>query len=733
MARAPATRVMRQIMAGGELVIPLAFVAVVVVMLIPLPTALLDLLLTLNISLSLIILLVAMYTLRPLEFSTFPSVLLVTTLFHLSLNVAATRLVLLYGAEGPAAAGHVIQAFGGFVVGGSYVVGIVVFLILVVINFAVITKGAGRIAEVAARFTLDAMPGKQLAVDAELNAGLLTEREARERRRAIEAEADFYGAMDGASKFVRGDAIAGLLIAGINILGGLFIGIVQRGLTIQEAAEVYTVLTIGDGLVSQLPALLISTAAGIVVTRATSGADLGSEVVRQILFNPRVLTMVAALLTAFALLPGLPFLPFLVLAGAIGGLAYFSREDAGARAEAAALEARPDAAKAREKSDLPPPLDVLEIEVGYELVPLVDSEQRGELTERIRSLRRQLVQEMGFVVPPVHIRDNLQLKPNEYAILLKGVEVARAEVRMGYYLAINPGGADPAFRGVPTKEPAFGLDALWVAAADREQAQLAGYTVVDVATVVVTHLTEIIRRHAHELLGRQEVQNLLDALAKTNPKAVEELVPQQLSLGAVQKVLQNLLRESVSIRDLLSIVETLADHAPTAKDPQTLTEQVRQALSRSIVNRFLGADRVLPLVTLSPRLEKMIADSVHRTDDGTYLALEPGVAQRLLGKLASCAEQFALRGQQPLVLCSTGVRGHLRRVTERFLPSLAIVAPGEIPANVKIHSLGVVSLEEGEREPAVRSMLDAAAPGATHGVAVTARVPLAKPLEEVRV
>src|SRR6185295_4736470 len=441
----------------------------------------------------------------------------------------------------------------------------------------------------------------------------------------------FYGAMDGASKFVRGDAIAGLLIAGINIVGGLFIGVVQRGMAIQDAAQVYTVLTIGDGLVSQLPALLISTAAGIIVTRAASGTDLGSEMVTQILFNPRVLTMVASILLAFALLPGLPFLPFVVLAGAIGGLGYFSRQDAAARIEQAAIDARPEK-KAAEKSDTPPPLDVLELEVGYEMVPLVDSEQRGELTERIRSLRRQLAQEMGFVVPPVHIRDNLQLKPAEYAILLKGVEVARGEVRMGHYLAINPGGADPGFRGVPTKEPAFGLDALWVAAEDREQAQLGGYTVVDVATVVVTHLTELIRRHAHELLGRQEVQNLLDALAKTHPKAVEELVPQQLTLGAAQKVLQNLLRENVSIRDLLTIVETLADHAPATKDPAVLTEQVRQALSRSIVNRFLTSDRVLPLVTLAPR---------------------------------------------------------------------------EIPANVKIHSLGVVSLDD-DREP-TRPALDALA------------------------
>jgi flagellar biosynthesis protein FlhA len=718
MAKTPTapTGIMGRVLAGGELVIPLTFVVVVIVMIIPLPTVLLDLLLTINIAVSLIILLVAMYTLKPLEFSTFPSVLLVTTLLRLSLNVASTRLILLHGHEGPAAAGHVIQAFGSFVVGGSYVVGLVIFLILVVINFVVITKGAGRIAEVAARFTLDAMPGKQLAVDAELNSGGITEREARERRRSIEAEADFYGAMDGASKFVRGDAVAGLLIAGINILGGLFIGIVQGGLDIRTAAEIYTILTIGDGLVSQLPALLISTAAGIVVTRAASGTDLGSEVTSQMLLNPRVLAMVASILGGLSLVPGLPFLPFVALAGALGGLSWAGREHKAQALAQAALEAA-EPVKGEEKSDVPAPLDLLELEVGYELVPLVDASQRGELIERIKSLRKQLAQEMGFVVPPVHIRDNLQLKPGEYAILLKGVELQRAEIRMGQYLAINPGGADPGFRGVPTKEPAFGLDAIWVLASDREHAQLAGYTVVDAATVVVTHLTEVIRRHAHELLGRQEVQGLFDALAKSNPKVVEELVPQQLTLGQVQKVLQNLLREHVGIRDFLSIVETLADHAPSTKDPHQLTEHVRAALSRTIVNRFLSPERVLPLVTLSPRLEKTIAEAVHRTDDGTYLALEPMTAQRLLGKLATWAEQFALQGQQPLVLCSTTIRGHLRRLTERFLPSLAMVAPGEIPANVKIHSLGVVSLEDdgdGTRlqvpRPTATATVSAAAP-----------------------
>src|SRR5689334_4355075 len=514
MAAATATAVRPAPAAGaptGELVIPLALVAVVVIMVIPLPPFLIDLLLAVSISLALIILLVSMYAQQALEFSTFPSVLLVVTLFRLALNVASTRLILLHGNEGSSAAGHVIQAFGNFVVGGSYVVGLVVFLILVIINFSVITKGAGRIAEVAARFTLDAMPGKQLAIDADLNSGLITEKEARARRRAIEEEADFYGAMDGASKFVRGDAVAGLVIAAINILGGFFIGVVQQGADVQTAAQTYTILTIGDGLVSQLPALLVSTAAGIIVTRAASGADLGSEVAGQLLMSPRVLWLVSAILGAFALLPGLPFLPFIALAGATGGLA--ASGTAGPRTPRTAAE--PDAPAVRpkeEKADVLLPLDLMELEVGFELVPLVDEKPgtSGDLVARIRSLRRQLALEMGFIVPPIHIRDNLQLAPSEYVVLLKGVEVARGEVRAGHSLAINPGTVETTVPGLPTREPAFGLDALWITAQERERAQLAGYTVVDAATVVITHLTEVIRRNARELLGRQEVQQLLD-------------------------------------------------------------------------------------------------------------------------------------------------------------------------------------------------------------------------------
>jgi flagellar biosynthesis protein FlhA len=679
-----------------ELVVPLALVAVVIIMVIPLPALLIDLLLAVSISLALTILMVSMYIEQPLQFSTFPSVLLVVTLFRLALNVASTRLVLLHGNEGSTAAGHVIQAFGNFVVGGSYVVGLVVFLILVVINFAVITKGAGRIAEVAARFTLDAMPGKQLAIDADLNSGLITEANARARRRTIEAEADFYGAMDGASKFVRGDAVAGLVITAINILGGFFIGVVQQGTDMATAARTYTILTIGDGLVTQLPALLISTAAGIIVTRAASGEDLGSEVTGQLLRNPRVLWIVSGILAAFAVLPGLPFLPFVALAVATGGLA------AAGGAGATATDAETAGAAARPREERPEallPLDLLEVEVGIELVPLVDG---GDLVERIRALRRQLALEMGFIVPPVHIRDNLQLAPSAYVILLKGVEVARGEVRGGHELAINPGTVEASVPGVPTREPAFGLDALWVPTQERERARIAGYTVVDGGTVVITHLTEVIRRHAHELLGRQEVQQLLDSVAKTKPKVVEELVPQQLPVGGVQKVLQNLLREGVPIRDLVTVLETLADHAPRTKDADALTEHVRHALGRGITRRLLGSDGTLVLMSLAAGLERALLEALHHAEDGTTLALEPGLAQGLLTRLASWIERFAAQQRSPVLLCSAALRPHLRRLVERYLLSLTIISPAEIAADVRVQSLGVVSLEQADGESGQR-------------------------------
>ncbi len=697
-AALPAPKGARSV-AIGELVVPLALVAVVLIMVIPLPAVLLDLLLAVSISIALIILMVGMYTQQPLEFSTFPSVLLVVTLFRLALNVASTRMILLYGHEGPAAAGHVIQAFGNFVVGGSYAVGIVVFLILVIINFAVITKGAGRIAEVAARFTLDAMPGKQLAIDADLNSGLVTEKDARARRRAIEAEADFYGAMDGASKFVRGDAIAGLVITAINIVGGFVIGVGQHGVDWQTAAQSYTVLTIGDGLVSQLPALLISTAAGIIVTRAASGSDLGTEVAGQLLTSPRVLWLVTGILGFLSLVPGLPFLPFVALAGTTGALA-------AAGGVAPAVPAEPEstrggaAASGEDRPEALLALDLMELEVGFELVPLVDAvtghvpDGGGDLIERIRTTRRQLALEMGFIVPPIHIRDNLQLKPSAYSILVKGIEVARGELRMGSLLAINPGTVETPVTGVATREPAFGLDALWVASQDRERAQLAGYTVVDPGTVVITHLTEVIRRHAWELLGRQEVQGLLDQVAKTRPKVVEELVPQLLPVGGVQKVLQNLLREGVSIRDLTTILEAVADHAGRTKDPDMLTEYARQALGRSITQKLVGADGTLALVTLAAPLERGLVDAIQRSEDGASLVVDPSTAQRLVGRLGAWMERFATDGLTPILLCGATLRPSVRRFLERYLPALVVMAPAEIAHTVRVRSLGVVTLDD---------------------------------------
>jgi len=687
---------MRMALAGGELAVPLGLIAVVVIMVVPLPSMLIDLLLAVSISLALIILVVSMYTQQPLDFSTFPSVLLVVTLFRLSLSVASTRLILLHGHEGPDAAGHVIQAFGNFVVGGSYVVGLVVFLILVVINFAVITKGAGRVAEVAARFTLDAMPGKQLAIDADMNSGLITEKEARARRRAVEEEADFYGAMDGASKFVRGDAIAGLIITAINIVGGFVIGVVQQGTDVATAAQTYTVMTVGDGLVTQLPALLVSTAAGIVVTRAASSTDLGSEVAGQLFTSPKVLWLVSGVLGALALLPGLPFLPFMVLAGATAAVANARGQAAGpvAEAEIAALaaprEERPEALLA---------LDAMELEVGFELVPLVDpgkgaAPAGGDLVARIQALRRQLATEMGFVVPAIHIRDNLQLKPNEYVVLLRGVEVARGEIRAAHSLAIDPGTVKVPVPGVATREPAFGLPALWITTAEKERAQLAGYTVVDGPTVIITHLTEVVRRHAHELLGRQEVQQLLDLVAKTHPKVVEELVPQQLTVGGVQKVLQGLLREGVSIRDLVSVLEALGDHAPRTKDPDVLTGYARQALARSITRRLVTSDGTLGVLTLAAALERSLVEGVQRSEEGGLLAVEPAVVQRLIGRLGAWVERLTAQGGSPVLLCSGMLRPHLRRLIERALPSLAVVAPEEIAASVRVRSLGTVVLDE---------------------------------------
>ena len=671
-------------------------VAILIVMILPLPPMLLDVLLSFNITFALTILLTTMYTRHPLDFSVFPSVLLVTTLFRLSLNVASTRLILLHGDEGTAAAGQVIRAFGMFVVGGNYFVGMVVFIILVVINFIVITKGAERIAEVSARFTLDAMPGKQMAIDADLNAGLIDEAEARRRREEISREADFYGAMDGASKFVRGDAIAGILITLTNIIGGLIIGVLQKDMDFATAAATYTVLTIGDGLVSQIPALIISTAAGIIVSRAASDMSMGREFARQFTMQPRAIAIAAGIVGLFGLVPGLPHLAFLTLGGGMGALAWVLLK---AQRQAAEQEAL----KAEAEKKLPPPgpeqveallpLDILELEVGYGLIPLVDEEQNGELLERIRSIRQQLALEMGIVVPPLHVRDNLQLKPGGYAILIKGNEVASGEVMIDYYLALDPGDVRKKIDGIPTREPAFNLPALWIPADKREEAQLAGYQVVDAATIIATHLTEVIRRHADELLNRQEVQRLLDTLARTAPKVVEELTA-QLSLGHIQKVLQNLLRERVSIRDMLTIAETLADYAPLTKDPEVLTEYCRQRLARGIIKSLLApGSKELYVITVDPAVEEKILASVQQTETGTYPALDPNTLQQLVNRLSELIEKhFATLTQAPVVLCSAGVRRHLRKLIERFLPTVAVVSHNELVGDISVQAVATLKL-----------------------------------------
>jgi flagellar biosynthesis protein FlhA len=681
-----------------DVMMGIAAMCILMVMIIPLPSVLLDLLLTFNITFAVIILLVGMYVLRPLEFSAFPSILLLSTLFRLSLNVASTRLILLHGNEGTQAAGNVIKAFGSFVVGGNYVVGLIVFIILVVVNFVVITKGAGRIAEVAARFTLDAMPGKQMSIDADLNAGLIDEEEARQRRREISRESEYYGAMDGANKFVRGDAIAGIIITLINIIAGFAIGVFQNGLSFSQAAQNYTLLTVGDGLVSQVPALIISTAAGIVVSRAGSETNLGLEIGAQLLARPRALSVAAAILFIFALIPGLPTLPFMVLALLAGTVAYVVFQSGRQHGEAYNQDTDEPAAEEDSQDQEAfrplPPLDIMGLEIGYALIPLVDVQQDGELLSRIKSIRRQIAQEIGIVVPSIHIQDNMQLKPGEYRILLKGNEVGSGQLMTNHYLAMNPGLADESVPGIPTTEPTYGIDALWIKEPVREEAIAKGFTVVDLATVMTTHISDVIRRHAYELIGRQEVQNLLDALKESHPKAVEELVPNLLSLGGVVKVLQNLLLEQVPIRDLLTIVEAMADWAPSVKQLDVLTEYVRQALSRTITRQHLTPEEELMVVNLSHPLERRISEAIKRTDQGEYLAIDPHLAQNVVQRLAEKLEKFGSLNLQPLVLCSSHLRLHVKKLVDRFIPNLTVLSYDEIMPNIKIQSIGVVELTD---------------------------------------
>ena len=664
-----------------QMLAPLLIVLILSMMVLPLPTFALDVFLTFNIAISIMVLLVAMYTMKPLDFAIFPTVLLVTTLLRLSLNVASTRVVLLHGHTGPDAAGKVIEAFGHFLVGGNYAVGIVVFIILTLINFIVITKGAGRIAEVSARFTLDAMPGKQMAIDADLNAGLIGEDEARKRRATVALEADFYGSMDGASKFVRGDAVAGILILFINIIGGLIIGILQHDMSVGDAAKTYTLLTIGDGLVAQIPALIISTAAGLVVTRVATEQDIGQQLVAQLFGNPMVLALTAIILGTLGMIPGMPNFVFLMLASILGFLAWrgmkkpvATTKDAASTAQQAVVQ--PTESVEASWSDVVA-VDVLGLEVGYRLIPLVDRAQDGELLKRIRGLRKKFAQEIGFLPAPVHIRDNLELRPNAYRLTLKGVPIGEGEAFPGQYLAINPGRVSGQLDGTQTQDPAFGLPAVWINASLREQAHVLGYTVVDASTVIATHLNHVILSHATELLGRQETQALLDHLGVESPKLVEDLVPKQLQLGVLQRVLQNLLEEGVNIRDMRTIIETLAEHAPRTQDPMELTSQLRLALGRSIVQQLYPSGTEMQVMALEPSLERILGQALQGGSDSG--GIEPGLADTLLRETAAAARRQEDLGLPPVLL----VPGHLRWLLSRFLrravQQLKVIANGEVP------------------------------------------------------
>ncbi|NMA61628.1 MAG: flagellar biosynthesis protein FlhA [Firmicutes bacterium] len=683
MARSMST--MQHLARFSDLYVVLAVVLIIVMMVLPLPTFLLDILLATNISLSLLILLITMNIKEPLEISVFPSLLLITTLFRLSLNVSSTRLILLTSDPG-----KIIKAFGNFVVGGNYVVGFVIFLILVVVQFMVITKGAERVAEVAARFTLDALPGKQMSIDADLNSGLINEAEARHRRQQIAREADFYGAMDGASKFVKGDAIAGIIITIINLLGGFAIGIGQKGMSFGEALNRYTLLSVGDGLVSQIPALLISTATGIIITRAASENNLGTDLTGQLFSNYRVLLTSSFVIGIFGLIPGLPTIPFLLLAIFTGSLGFGLRQvEKDAELEQDDVFEQQQIEEARKPESLISLLQVdqIELEIGYTLIPLVDESQGGDMLDRISMIRRQCALELGLLVPVIRIRDNLQLNPDEYVVKIKGIQVGRGELMINHYLAMDAGGVTETVPGIPTIEPAFGLTALWVDASTRERAEYAGYTVVDPPAILATHLTEIIREHSHELLGRQEVQTLLDGAREDYPAVVDELVPDLLTVGEVQKVLQNLLREGVPIRNMVTILETLADMAPLTRDPDYLTEYVREALARQISQMYLENDELIVL-TLSPQWEEQIQGGIEHTDRGLAVTMDPRLLQELYQELALTLEQNIM--PYPIILVSPQIRMALKRLTERAVPRLIVLSYNEISPEVQVKAVGTV-------------------------------------------
>lgn len=678
-----------KILKYSDIIVAVAIITIVVMMIIPLPTFMLDIMLAFNITFAIIIVMVAIYNVEPLEFSVFPSLLLVTTLFRLALNVSSTRLILLEGY-----AGEVITAFGNFVVGGNPVVGFIVFVILIIIQFIVITKGAERVAEVAARFTLDAMPGKQMSIDADLNSGAISDSEARQRRKNIQREADFYGAMDGASKFVKGDAIAAIIIIIINIVGGFIIGMVQRNMDVLQALQAYTLLTVGEGLVNQIPALLISTATGVVVTRAASESNLGHDIVNQIFTNPRVFFIASGVLAFLAVVPGLPGIPFFVLSVAAGAVGYSLYKTARSAAQSEIVQQ-----EEQEKEEVRKPenivsllqVDPMELEIGYSLIPMVDVGQGGDLLDRVVMIRRQCALELGLIVPTIRIRDNIQLKPNIYVVKLKGIEIARGELLLDHYLAMNPGTVSEDIAGIETVEPAFGLPALWIQEANREQAELAGYTVVDPVSVLTTHLTEIIKSYAAEILGRQEVQTLVDAAKQNNPAVIEELVPNLLSVGDIQKVLASLLRERISIRDMVTILETLADYAQLTKDTEILTEYVRHALSRQLSRQY-ASNNTLTCLTVDPQLEEAINGAVQRTEHGSYVALDPQTMQTIISSLTSELPKLTNMGYQPIVLTNPTVRLYFRKLTERVAPNLTVLSYAELEPKIEVQALGMVKL-----------------------------------------
>ncbi|MDH4581019.1 flagellar biosynthesis protein FlhA [Pseudomonas sp. BN415] len=688
-------------MGRGNLGVPLLVLVMLGMMTLPVPPFLLDVFFTFNIALSIVVLLVSVYAMRPLDFAVFPTILLVATLLRLALNVASTRVVLLHGQDGHDAAGKVIQAFGDVVVGGNYVVGAVVFAILMIINFVVVTKGAGRISEVSARFTLDAMPGKQMAIDADLNAGLIDQADAKKRRAEVSQEADFYGSMDGASKFVRGDAIAGLLILFINLIGGVAIGMLQHGLSFSDAGRIYSLLTIGDGLVAQIPSLLLSTAAAIMVTRVSSSEDMGQQVNRQMFASPKALAVSAAILIAMGLVPGMPHVSFIGLGlVAAGGAWWIWQKQKKVTEEAVQEEKRQQellpAQRAQETKELGwddvIPVDLVGLEVGYRLIPLVDRNQGGQLLARIKGVRKKLSQEMGFLMPSVHIRDNLDLLPNAYRLTLMGVSVAEAEVYPDRELAINPGQVFGPLNGVAAKDPAFGLEAVWIDASQRDQAQSLGYTVVDASTVVATHLNQVLHKHAHELLGHEEVQQLMQNLAKSSPRLAEELVPGMISLSTLLKVLQALLQEQVPVRDIRTIAEAIANVAPKSQDPAALVAAVRVSLARAIVQSIVGLEPELPVITLEPRLEQILLNSLQKAGQGSEdgVLLEPGMAEKLQRSLVEAAQRQEMLGKQAILLVAGPIRAMMSRFARLAVPTMHVLAYQEIPDNKQVTIVATV-------------------------------------------